>query len=107
MAEVAGDQLEVVVKGRRRDLQVGVWKDIPGSLQFGSDLPEDPSNGEVKGEDRNGRKDAFFDVGQVALLSRRAVGPLEEFPDGHSARELGVARDRLDPIEIESKWTRA
>jgi hypothetical protein len=43
MAEVARDEFQVVKEGRGCDLQIGVGKDVPASLQTGSDLPEDPS----------------------------------------------------------------
>ena len=62
MAKIARNQLEVVVDGRGCDLQVGVGEDVAALLQSGANHPEDASGRKIVGEDRNGRKDTFFDV---------------------------------------------
>ena len=63
MAEVACNQLEAVIEGGGRDLQVGVGKDVPVSLKVGTNLTEDPGSGEVEGENRDGGQDPLLNVG--------------------------------------------
>ncbi len=107
MAEVARDQLKVVIEGRGCDLQIGVGEDVPAALQIGADLPEDPSGRDIVGEGRCRREDPVLDIFQVALLGSRAIRALEEFPDSHCTGELGVSRDCPEPIQIrlERTWT--
>ncbi len=107
MADVACDELKVVIEGRGCDLQISVGKDVPASLQIGADLSEDASGRDIVREGGYGRKNALLDVLQVAFLGGRAVRALEEFTDGHRARELLVTGNRLEPIQIGSKRTGA
>ena len=73
MAEVACDELKVVIEGRGCDLQIRVGKDVPASLQIGADLSEDASGRDIVGEGGYGRKHAFIDVLQVAFLGAPAI----------------------------------
>ena len=100
MAEVACDELKVVIEGGGCDLQIGVGKDVPASLQIGADPSEDASGRDIVREGGYGRKNTFLNVLQVAFLGSRAIRALEEFTDGHRARELGIAGNRLEPIQI-------
>ena len=106
MAEVACDDLKVVIEGRGCNLQVGVGKDVSASLQIGADPSEDPSDRDIVREGGYGWKNTFLDVLQVTFLGSRAIRPPEELADGHRARELGISRNRLEPIQIGWKRTR-
>jgi len=105
MAEVACDELKVVIEGRSCNLQIGVGKDVPASLQIGADPSEDPSDRDIVREGGYSWKNTFLYVLQVAFLGRRAIRALEELADGHRARELGISMNRLEPIQI--GWKRA
>ncbi len=60
--EVSGDQLEVVVEGRGRNLEIGVREDVSLPLQLSANHPEDPSSRDVVRENGDGREHTFFDV---------------------------------------------
>ena len=105
MADVTGNELKVVIDGCGCDLQVGVGEDVAALFQLGADHPEDASSREIERKDRDGGKDTFLDIDQVALLGSRAERTLEEFTDGHCTGELGISRDCLQPLDIGLKGT--
>lgn len=105
MAEVACHQFKVMIEGRGCNLKVGVGEDVPTPLQIGADPSEDPGDREIVGEGGYGRKNTLLYVLQVALLGRGAIRALEELTNGDGARELGLPRDRLEPIQIGLKRT--
>lgn len=98
--DVPGHELQVVIDGSGCYLQVGIGQDVSGLFQFGSDHPEDTSRRKIERKDRDGGKDTFLDVDQVALLRGRAEGTLKEFTDGYCTGELGISRDGLQPLDI-------
>ena len=67
MPKVACNQLEAVIEGRGCDLQVGIRKDVPASLEVGSNLTEDTGRREIEGQDGDSGQDPLLDVGQMPL----------------------------------------
>lgn len=63
MSDVPGNEFKVVIDCGGRDLEVSVREDIPSFLQFRADHPEDTSGREIEGQESDGGKDAFLNVG--------------------------------------------
>jgi hypothetical protein len=89
-----------MVEGRGCDLQIGVGEDVACSLEMSPNLPEHAGNRDVEGKSGYRWENTFFDVPQMALSGRGAVGSLEEFTDRYGAGELVFSGNGLEPAQV-------
>jgi hypothetical protein len=105
MAEVSGDELQVVVNGRCRDLKISVGQHPAGRLQLSPESAVDPGDLHIVREHRQGGQHSCLDVPKVATSFRRTVRSLEELADHDRARELFGAWNTAEPSHVPWQWT--
>jgi len=105
MAEVPGDELQVVVYGRCRDLKIGVRQHPAGCLELSPESAVDPRDLHIVREHCQGGQHSCLDVPEVARSVSRTVRPLEELADHDRAGELFEAGNTAEPSHVRWQWT--
>lgn len=100
MAQVSGDQLEVVLEGGGRDLQVGVGQHPACAFQARPYPTVDPRGGRVIRQHSDCRQHSLLDVFAVTSGVRGSEGAAEHLTDHHGTRELIGPRNSPEPSEV-------